>query len=234
MKIGLLECDHVADAFHGIAGDYRDMFPALFPEWDFVNYDLINGQFPEDLNACDAYLCTGSKHSVYEPLPWIEELKRLMRALHQAQTCFVGVCFGHQMMAEALGGKVSPASVGWCIGMHTFEPLLHEAWMQPPQDQVNLLMLCQDQVVNLPPASKVLAKSADCPIGMFRVGHHMLGIQAHPEFTPAYDRAVFLSRVDRIGEAKVAAALDSLQRPNEAQVMANWIRSFVNQALRRT
>jgi len=227
MKIGLLECDHVLDKFQHIAGDYRDMFPALFPELNFELFDVCNGQFPSSVNDCDAYICTGSKYSVYDDIAWIQQLKTFVKRLYKEQKPFVGVCFGHQMIAEALGGKVQKAEVGWCIGTHTFQVLKREPWMIPFQSEFNLLMLCQDQVQILPENSTVLTQTADCPIGMFRVGENMLGIQAHPEFPKAYIQEVIRDRIERLGIEKVEKGMASLSSQLHRMVIAQWAHQFL-------
>lgn len=236
MKVGLLECDHVREEFRPIAGDYRDMFPALFmplaPDWEFVFYDVANGRFPASVQECDVYLCTGSKSSVYDDEPWIDALKTFVRQLYDQQKIFLGVCFGHQMLAEALGGKVQKSAVGWCVGGHEFT--LHRpmpAWMTPPQERLNLLMMCQDQVHQLPPDSTVLASANDCPVAMFRVGERMLGVQAHPEFPVLYEEALMRSRVERIGAEKTAKGLESLTLPLHSTLMAQWMAAFVKSVL---
>ena len=227
MKIGLLECDHVRDELLSIAGDYRQMFPALFKgittSWEWVFYDLINGHFPKHIDECDAYICTGSRFSVYDREPWIVQLKTLVQNLYAAKKPFVGVCFGHQMLAEALGGKVQKADVGWCVGVHCFQTSNSNATIQNPQ----LLMMCQDQVVKLPPHATVLASTPDCPVAMLQVGDTMLGIQAHPEFGKPYEAALINIRIEKIGEQKAQKALESLTQPVDTQAMAHYIRQFV-------
>ena len=236
MKIGLLECDHVREEFRSIAGDYRDMFPALFmplaPEWEFVFYDVANGHFPASAAECDVYICTGSKSSVYDDEPWIHALKALVQQIYHQQKIFLGVCFGHQMLGEALGGKVQKSAVGWCVGIHEFKMQQPTpAWMNPPQDRINLLMMCQDQVHQLPPNSTVLASADDCPVAMFRVGERMLGVQAHPEFPLLYEEALMRSRVERIGAEKTAKGLESLTLPLHSTGMAQWMVGFVKSVL---
>ncbi|MEZ4901321.1 MAG: gamma-glutamyl-gamma-aminobutyrate hydrolase family protein [Spirosomataceae bacterium] len=247
MKIGLLECDHVREEFRHIAGDYRDMFPALFlpiaPYWKFVCYDVVNGHFPTSINDCEAYLCTGSKYSVYDDEPWIHQLKTFVNDLYHNDKPFVGVCFGHQLLAEALGGKVQKADIGWCVGVHEFQIFSSEFRVPSggvPQNVqyqtsdikgLNLLMMCQDQVVKLPPNSIVMAITEDCRVAMFRVGERMLGIQAHPEFTAEYEEALMKSRVERIGVEKVTRGLESLSSPLDSKLIAKWIVDFVTFAV---
>lgn len=227
MKVGLLECDHVLDKYRPVAGDYRDMFPALFPELDFTLFDVCNNHFPASVDDCDAWICTGSKYSVYDDIDWICQLKAFVKELYESGKPFVGVCFGHQMLGEALGGKVQRAAVGWCVGAHTFEVTQRESWMTPFQPTFDLLMLCQDQVQVLPENSTVLARAADCPIGMFRVGERMLGIQAHPEFAPEYVGAVLPDRIERVGVEKTERALQSLERPLHRKLIAGWVEQFL-------
>ncbi|MCB9288110.1 MAG: gamma-glutamyl-gamma-aminobutyrate hydrolase family protein [Lewinellaceae bacterium] len=227
MKVGLLECDHVGEQFRHIGGDYRDMFPALLPNLRFELFDVCNGHFPESADECDAYICTGSKYSVYDDIPWIHRLKSFVRDIHSTQKPFVGICFGHQMMGEALGGKVRKAEAGWCVGVHSFSLLQQEEWMAPPEKEYKLLMLCQDQIQELPPDSRVLAQAPDCPVGMFTVGRTMLGIQAHPEFPKAYIDAIIRDREPRIGTDKARAGLESLGQGLHTELMARWVRNFL-------
>ena len=231
MRIGLLECDHVREELLPIAGDYQQMFPALFasaaPDWEFEFFDVCNGDFPASVDACDAYICTGSKSSVYDDEPWIYQLKTFVKQLYKEDKTFIGVCFGHQMLGEALGGKVQKSDVGWCVGVHPFEMLAFENWMNPPLSDFNLLMMCQDQVLSLPPDSTLLAQTPDCPIAMFRVGKKMLGIQAHPEFPKNYNKALMELRVERIGERKVEFGIMSLELPTAEKSIAHWIVNFV-------
>ena len=229
MKIGLLECDHVAESNLEIAGDYRDMFAALLPDLEWGYYDVCQGHFPERADACAAYLCTGSKHSVYDREPWILQLKSFVREIYAGGQAFIGVCFGHQMLGEALGGKVEKAASGWNVGVHQFDILQAEAWMTPFQTPLRLLMMCQDQVVQLPENSTLLAATATCPVGMFRVGSAMLGIQAHPEFSKAYTQRLMELRREKIGPVKVAKALEGLGQDVNSTVFAQWITAFLQQ-----
>lgn len=229
-KVGLLECDHVREELLPIAGDYREMFPALFSQvasdWEFMFYDVCNGHFPGSAAECDVYVCTGSKFSVYDQEPWIERLKVFVKEIYDSGRKYLGICFGHQMLAEALGGKVQKLAVGWCVGVHNFQVLSHEEWMVPARTSFNLLMMCQDQVMEMPPDSTLLAETQDCPIGMFRVGDHMIGIQAHPEFPKAYERALMEIRTERIGKTKVEMGIVSLELPLHELTFANWLKNF--------
>jgi len=231
MKIGLLECDHVLDRFRHIGGDYRDMFTALFarhaPSLSLQPFDVCNGEFPRAVDECAGYLCTGSRYSVYDDVDWIHRLKDFVRQLRDADQPFVGICFGHQILAEALGGQVAKAAQGWGVGAHNIELVRQEAWMQPPQPSCRLQYMHQDQVQRLPADSSVLGQSAHCPVAMFRVGTTMLGVQAHPEFPAAYSDALLLDRIERIGADRVQAARASLAQATDEGMMTQWIAAFL-------
>lgn len=230
MKLGLLECDHINGALRDIAGDYRQMFTDLFnrhaPQFQLEYFDVRNGEFPASANACEAFVCTGSRFSVYDDEGWIHELKGFVRLVCDANRPFVGICFGHQMMAEALGGKVEKAEQGWGIGVHDLNVIKPEHWMQPEQAKCKVQYTHRDQVVRLPENSVLLGESDHCPVAMFRVGENMLGIQGHPEFPAAYAEALVRGRTDLIGADKVNAA--KFNAPTDEAVITNWLAKFLN------
>ncbi len=223
MRAGLFLCDHVKPEYVDEFGDYPDMFMHLFPEFDFKMYDVCSGQFPQNLDECDLYMTTGSSRSVYEDVDWINRLKEMVREIYRQQKYFIGFCFGHQLMGEALGGKVEKSPKGWCVGVHEFEIGKRKDWMQPFQNKMNLLMMCQDQVVQLPEGAEVLAGNSMCEAGMFQVSDTMLGIQAHPEFSKAYDQRLMEARVERIGTEPVAEGLASLKNELHVDLLRNWL-----------
>jgi len=227
MTVGLLVCDQVRDEFRAEFGDYPGMFQALFPEYEFKNYRVHRGEFPESVMECDVYMATGSSHSVYEDLEWIHQTKAFIRALYEAKRYFVGFCFGHQLMASALGGKVEKAAVGWCVGVHEFEVIHVKHWMRPAKTQVNFLMMCQDQVVELPPNTIRLAGSEACPNAMLQIGESMISVQGHPEFSIAYNRTLMESRVERIGATKVANGIASLEKRIDVDLFRAWVTRFL-------
>jgi GMP synthase-like glutamine amidotransferase len=227
-RIGYLECDHVDDRFRGIDGDYSDMFDALLGEpgsIELVPYDVVNGVLPASPDECDGWLAGGSRFSVYDDVEWIHRLSGFVRDIRDAEAPYVGICFGHQLLAHSIGGRTEKADVGWGAGAI-------DTWLNPTQSDALLLYMHQDQVVALPDGAKVLGHSAHCPIAMLRVGS-MLGVQAHPEFSVEYVGALLDARVDRIGPDATARAKASLERVADAEhagdagLLGQWIATFL-------
>ncbi len=228
MRIGLLECDHVADNLHHIGGDYRDMFTSLLdrhvPDLELQYFDVQRGELPASVDACDAYLTTGSRFSAIDREVWIDELKDFVRRLSDADKPFVGICFGHQVLAEALGGSVARAKE-WGIGSHRMKIAEPETWMIPHREECSILYSHRDQVIRLPQDSLVLASTRHCPVAMYRVGKRMLGIQGHPEFSTAYAEALARGRTETIG-AEVFNRAD-FKSPVDDGLVWSWLVNFL-------
>jgi GMP synthase-like glutamine amidotransferase len=205
-RVALLQCDHVAARFRAITPDYDVMFHRLLadadPAIELVVFDAVNGELPDGIDTCDAYLVTGSRSSAYDDEPWIAALGTFLEAVHEARRPVVGVCFGHQLLAQALGGTVARAADGWGVGVHQTRIRGDAAW--------DLIYMHQDQVVAVPPGAQVLATAEHCPVAMFAAGPTTFGMQAHPEFAAPYTEALLRDRKLRVGEAKAAAAIASL------------------------
>ena len=227
MRVGVLECDHVDERYRDVTADYTELFRALLPGVELVPYDVINGVLPGRPDECDGWLATGSRHSVYEDLDWIRETAAFVRTVRDAEVPFVGVCFGHQLLAHALGGVVERSPRGWGAGILHIDVLRHEAWMDPPKERCHLHFMHQDQVVRAPEGAVVLGCADHCEVAMFRVGGTMLGVQAHPEFTVAYAEALLSDRVARIGGDRADQALASLTTPTDEAVVARWMAGFL-------
>jgi GMP synthase-like glutamine amidotransferase len=229
VKLGLLETGappaEIIDEF----GDYPSMFRRLFGEdaYAYATYDVAAGALPKAAEACDAYVVTGSSAGVYDPLPWIEPLKGFLRAA-KGRAKLVGVCFGHQVMAEAFGGRVEKSERGWGVGLHAYEVRVPQPWMEPVE-RIRVAASHQDQVVVSPPGATVVAASDFSPYGMLAYDDGAaISIQLHPEFEPAYARALIESRRgDRYEHAEADRAIDSYGQPNDRARVGRWIQRFL-------
>lgn len=233
MTIGILKTDNVHPQLMSEFGEYPAMFAQLLNSVDdkltFVTYDVIQMEYPQDLNEVDAYLITGSKYSVYEDLNWIRRLGAFVQELHQAQKKLIGICFGHQLIAHFLGGKTSASSRGWGIGIQKAQ-FNADGQAVTASDKKNyaLLGIHQDQVLIPAPGSKILASSDFCPIAMYSIGQHILCVQGHPEFSPDYLRALLKLREHLFDKKHYQAALDSLTSENRDHLLvAQWIVNFL-------
>ncbi|MCG8382713.1 MAG: GMP synthase [Gammaproteobacteria bacterium] len=230
MKIGILQCDEVMPVFRSEFPDYPEMFERILldvnPSLTMTVYRVIDGVHPEDIDTCDAYIFTGSRYSVYEDTPWIGAAKVLVQRLYTRGKKMAGICFGHQLIAEALGGKVERSVNGWGIGVHTWTIRRNLGLKTNNDVQLSLLVSHQDQVVQLPEHAELIASSGFCPIAAFQVGNTALCFQGHPEFTPAFSRALMEHRRERIGDANVDAGIASLKQPHMSEPVARWILEF--------
>ncbi|MEM9523948.1 MAG: type 1 glutamine amidotransferase [Pseudomonadota bacterium] len=179
MEIGILECGHAAPAAAKVHGDFRDMFAALLDGYglNFQAFDVENMHFPDDVRLCDGWLLTGSKHGVYEDHAFIPPLEVFIRDAFAARVPMVGICFGHQIIAQALGGRVEKFRAGWAIGrqIYDFEEL----------GEIALNAWHQDQVMEYPAPARAVAASDFCKNAALIYDDWAFTIQAHPEFTSA-------------------------------------------------
>ncbi len=231
INIGILKADSVMPDLRAAHGDYSDMFEDLLigaGEGVGVSvYDVEQGDYPDLIDDCSGYLITGSKRSVYEDEPWIVTLGQFVRTLHRRKKKLVGICFGHQLVAQELGGKTEKSPRGWGVGRHDTELLLDLGKDALAGTHFGLLSSHQDQVSRLPEGGRVLAASDFCPIAGMLVEDHILTFQGHPEFGVGYARALLDIRRTAVGEEKFTRAVDSLSHAPDQQRVARWIIDFI-------
>lgn len=226
MKVAILEAGKPPARLAERYGRYPAMFRALLADgFDYASYDVEAGEFPHDPAAHDAYVITGSPAGVYDPLPWIGGLMDFLRAAKSRK--MVGICFGHQAMAQAFGGHVEKSTRGWGIGLHTYPIVARPAWMNGDQAaSVAIPASHQDQVVMQPPATDVIASSVFTPYaGLAWRDRPAISFQFHPELSADFTRALIDSRRERLPDPD--AAIASLDAPNDNAKVGGWIRAFL-------
>ena len=231
MLIGILKTDSVLPDLAARFGEYPDMFAALLhredPDLVFATWDIVGGEIPSDPGECDAWLITGSRHSVYEDHPWIPPLEEFVRSVHATGGKLIGVCFGHQLVARALGGKTGKADAGWTIGVQPQEILEPFSWAVDQPRELDLIHSHQDQVLRLPEGARQVGRSPTCPNAMFQVGENIMTVQGHPEFSPEYARALYPRRREVFGDELCENAVASLDTGHDAALMARWMVAFL-------
>ncbi|WP_431687073.1 glutamine amidotransferase-related protein [Hahella sp. NBU794] len=230
MRIGILQCDDVMEELQPEFGNYPAMFEAalgeLAPQWTFVTYRAMDGELPDSVDACDGYITTGSRHGVNDGAQWIEKLESFVLAVATAEKKFVGICFGHQLLAKALGGQVEKSNRGWGVGMSFNQIGVRKNWMEPYQPSLDLVVSHQDQITQLPEGAEVLASSTFCPFYLLQYGADLMTVQGHPEFSKAYSSALMDKRTDRIPAPRIREGKTSLSAPVDDRLMMQWIINF--------
>jgi len=175
MLIGILQCGHFPEELQGETGDYGTLYSNFLSGYgfEFAVFPVCDGIFPEGASDCDGWLISGSKHGAYEDHDWIPRLEALIREIRDAGRPLVGICFGHQIIAQAFGGRVEKFPGGWSVGrtLYRFEDgeRALNAWHQ-------------DQITAPPPGARVLASSDRCAYAALGYGDRIYTIQPHPEF----------------------------------------------------
>ena len=232
MHIGILKTDAVRPEWVPDFGEYPDMFIRLLQadsSMSFLVWDVEEGCHPSEseIDVVDGFIITGSKSSVYDDKQWIRDLEALIQKLHAKRKKMVGICFGHQIIAKALGGEVSKSDKGWGVGIHTYD--LDKAPFAGADDgQLKLVVSHQDQVHELPPGARNVVSNAHCENAGFVIGDHIFTLQGHPEFIDEYSEVVMALRYDMIGADRVAEGRASLQQhDHEGDRVASWMLSFL-------
>jgi GMP synthase-like glutamine amidotransferase len=229
IKVGVLETGVPPPDLLPRFGRYEPMFARLLgPGFETRAYDIVAGDYPADPQEQDAYIITGSPAGVYEDHSWIPPLKRFLLSA-KGKAKLVGICFGHQIMAEAFGGRVEKSHRGWGIGLLRYDVRDRTEWMDEAESFA-IPVSHQDQIVDQPPSSRILAGSAFNPFGLLEYQDQpAISFQCHPEFSPEFAKALIATRHGRTAGA--AAALASLDQPDDRERIAGWIRSFLQKPL---
>ena len=226
MRLGLLRCDEVGGDRLDRYGGYRELFTQLLNHGDeevvVTDYDVVDGRLPGAADEQDGWLISGARSSALDDDPWIADLFDVVRDLDAARAPVIGVCFGHQAVAQALGGEVRYTG-GWNIGVRHAEVVAPSSVTTPVDGGFGITYCHQDQVVDLPAKARLTSSTAHCPVASFSIGDHIIGIQGHPEFDTDFARDLYTSRLLRIGEEVVADALSTLDDGTDRFAVADWM-----------
>lgn len=233
VKIGILECDcvieNLQDDFKDYPGMFIESFNDLGSDFEYNIYNVTKNNFPVDIDECDGYITTGSCASANDDDTWIAKLEEFIRSCYRQEKKLVGVCFGHQLLAKALGGKVERSDSGWGIGLIENRVLQHKPWMEPSLSQFNMIICHEDQVIQIPENTELLVSNDHCTNFIFQCGEKLLGIQGHPEFSKDFCSALMKERADIIPKDRLEAGYSSLSDNPNNQLLMQWIINFLKQ-----
>jgi GMP synthase-like glutamine amidotransferase len=200
----------------------------IMPLQEFRSYHVALGEMPSSPTECDGWIISGSAKSVYEDDQWILNVCDFIRQCHQQQTKMLGFCFGHQLIAHALGGKVTLAEQGWGVGVRHFTLTETFPWCEDPQPgrKVALLYSHRDQVVELPFGAESLATDHFCPFTLYRIDDHILSLQGHPEFTKEFASARYQARQGMIPPIIFQRGIESLAEDTDELLVGEWFSRF--------
>jgi GMP synthase-like glutamine amidotransferase len=201
-RIGILQADHAPVELINKHGDYNEFFIRLLADelLIFDTYAVVDGVVPSNVTDADGWLITGAKYAAYERHDWIGNLERLIRAIYDARMPMIGICFGHEIIAQALGGRVEKSNRGWTVG-----PVCYER--NDLKKTQTMLAWHQDQVTVKPALAEIVGSSADCENAILRYGSTVMTYQGHPEITPDYLRDLLRLQGQHLSEAARRKAL---------------------------
>ncbi len=233
-RICILRTDEVLAEFQPEFGDYPQMFARVLRQVEpALQLDVVDArkQLPGSVES-DAYLITGSRHSVYEPLPWIGPLVEFLQQVLDAGKKIIGICFGHQLMAHFFGGAVGPAPQGWGVGVQVSNVCQRKAWMSggyvsAQTDRLGLLSSHKDQVLEVPAQAEVYLSSDFCPVAGFTLGSQVITVQGHPEFSREYAGALMTRRREMLGERTYREGMNSLSEAVDPDTAVGWMLNFL-------
>lgn len=228
MKIGILQTGRTPEEMREDHGDYNDLFMRLLDGrgFEFETYPVLEHVFPKSIDDADGWLITGSKFGAYEDHDWIPPLEELLRKIYDKGAPIVGVCFGHQILAQALGGKVEKYHGGWSVGAVDYD-------VENDSNPATIMAWHQDQVTEIPADAKVIGSTDFCKYAMLSYGDKAITVQPHPEFTPSFTADLLKARRNVIPEDIADKAEAGLDTPLTSANYADQFEAFFKKNMKK-
>jgi GMP synthase-like glutamine amidotransferase len=231
MKLTIIQTGDVPLPLRDRFGPYRRMFEDMFDRTgQGFSYDMVaasDGEPLPDPTTLEGIVITGSPAGVYDTFPWLDPLRSFIRGAYSSHTPMVGVCFGHQIMADALGGDVRKSEKGWGLGRHSYAVRSRPAWMASAPAALAVACSHQDQVITPPAEAEVILGSNFTPnAGLVYRNGAAISFQPHPEFSDDYALALAELRRGFAPDNVVDTAVASMDTPSNSQDIALHIGQF--------
>lgn len=232
MKLTIIRAGNVPEPLAGRFPSYPDMFQAMFErdgaDFTYQTVALDAGVDLPDPQTLDAILITGSPLGVYDDVAWLGRLRTFIREAHAERVKMVGICFGHQAIADALGGVVRKSDKGWGLGRHTYRIVCRPPFLDAPRASLSVACSHQDQVITPPEGAKIVLASDFTPnAGLHYTNGTTLSFQPHPEFSEDYARELVRLRKGRADDATIEKAMASFAKPSDSPLLTRAISRFL-------
>lgn len=221
MKIGILIAGHLDQSMFADHGDIDQVLMEMLQGqgFDIVTYAVCDDDFPESIDCAQGWIISGSVHCANDEIPWIERLKLLVTDIYNSSIPLVGICFGHQVIASALGGKVEQFSGGWAMGSHQYR--MRDLDLQP-----RVIAWHQDQVTQKPQQADCIGSSDFCENAFLVYADKVFTMQPHPEFSTQFGRDLLAVKQSSFSPQVVTQVAKSFEQPLDSQILHRAIGQF--------
>lgn len=237
MRIAVLQCGHPQPELLSTRGPYAQWIAERLGRRlaDVEVLDAVGGAALPPPTGIDGLFVTGSPLSVRDHAPWSVAATDWLKAAVQGGVPTLAICFGHQMLGEALGGRVDLNPQGREIGVVEVELLADDPLFEGLPRTCPVIITHSDAVVDPPPGIPILARSDRCANQAMAIGPRARSIQWHPEMDAEIIRAIIRGRAKEIdaesGPGSAARFADAVFEVESGQrLFDNFVRHYLDPA----